>query len=60
MTDYRWNDGTPVAAACFENEPGPHRALALSAADLAAFDAETSAGAGRSGDRGGGKIRRGL
>ena len=57
MTDYRWNDGTPVAAACFENEPSPHHALALSAADLAAFDAETAALA--LADRGG-KIRRGL
>ncbi len=43
MTDYRWRDGTPVAAACFENEPGPPGLLALSAADLAAFDAETAA-----------------
>jgi hypothetical protein len=29
-----------IAAACFENEPGPSGPLALSTADLAVFDAE--------------------
>jgi len=43
MTDYRWRDGTLIPAACFENEPGAVRPLALSAADLAVVDAEIAA-----------------
>ena len=43
LTTYRWRDGTQIAAACFENEPGAVRPLALSAADLAVVDAEIAA-----------------
>jgi hypothetical protein len=40
LTTYHWRNGTPIPFDAFENSPGPPGPLALSAADLAAFDAQ--------------------